>query len=46
MIRMLFGRFLFSLATLLGVGLVLFVLTRSIAGTPATVVLGTEATAQ
>lgn len=46
MARMLLGRFLFSVATLLGVGLVLFVLTRSIAGTPATIILGTEATAQ
>lgn len=46
MVRMLLGRLLFSIATLLGVGLLLFVLTRSIAGSPATIVLGTEATAQ
>ena len=46
MARMLLGRFLFSVATLLGVGLVLFVLTRSVAGSPATIVLGTEATPQ
>lgn len=44
MARMLLNRLLFSVATLLDLGLVLFVLTRSIAGTPATIVLGTEAT--
>ena len=43
---MLLDRLLFSLATLLGVGLLLFVLTRSIAGTPAAIVLGTEASTQ
>lgn len=44
MLRLLIDRIMFSVATLLGVGLVLFVLTRSIAGSPATIVLGTEAT--
>jgi peptide/nickel transport system permease protein len=44
MLRLLIDRILFSVATLLGVGLCLFVLTRSIAGSPALVVLGTEAT--
>lgn len=46
MLRLLTDRILFSLATLFGVGLVLFVLTRSIAGSPAIIVLGTEATAE
>ncbi|MDB5638447.1 MAG: peptide transporter permease [Bradyrhizobium sp.] len=44
MLRLLIDRILFSVATLLGVGLCLFVLTRSIAGTPAIMVLGAEAT--
>ena len=44
MLRLLIDRILFSVATLLGVGLCLFVLTRSIAGSPALIVLGTEAT--
>jgi peptide/nickel transport system permease protein len=44
MLRLLIDRILFSVATLLGVGLCLFVLTRSIAGSPAIIVLGTEAT--
>src|ERR1700760_4926014 len=44
MLKLLIDRILFSVATLLGVGLCLFFLTRSIAGSPAMVVLGTEAT--
>src|SRR5260370_41483782 len=44
MLRLLTERILFSLATLLGVGFCLLILTRSIAGTPALIVLGTEAT--
>jgi peptide/nickel transport system permease protein len=44
MLRLLIDRILFSVATLLGVGLCLFVLTRSIAGSPASIVLGIEAT--
>lgn len=44
MLRLLIDRILFSVATLLGVGLCLFVLTRSIAGSPAMIVLGIEAT--
>lgn len=44
MLRLLVDRIVFSCLTLLGVGLLLFVLTRSIAGSPAIVVLGTEAT--
>jgi peptide/nickel transport system permease protein len=44
MLRLLIDRILFSVATLLGVGLCLFVLTRSIAGSPANIVLGIEAT--
>lgn len=46
MLRLLLARLAVSVATLLGVGLCLFVLTRSIAGSPATIVLGTEATVQ
>lgn len=46
MLRLLAGRSLFSVATVLGVGLCLFLLTRSIAGTPARVVLGSDATEQ
>ena len=46
MLRLLLDRLAFSVATLFGVGLCLFVLTRSIAGSPATIVLGTEATVQ
>lgn len=46
MLRLLAERILFSVATLLGVGLCLFVLTRSMAGTPALTVLGMEATPQ
>ena len=45
MIRMILSRLVFSIATIVGVGLVLFLLTRSIADTPATIVLGVEATA-
>jgi peptide/nickel transport system permease protein len=44
MLRLLIDRILFSVATLLGVGLCLFVLTCSIAGSPANIVLGIEAT--
>lgn len=46
MLRLLGERLLFALGTLLGVGLMLFLLTRAIAGSPALVVLGTEATAE
>ncbi|MBW6399257.1 ABC transporter permease [Roseomonas sp. HJA6] len=45
MLRLLLDRLVFSVLTLLAVGLCLFVLTRSIAGTPARIVLGNEATA-
>ncbi len=44
MLRLLLDRILFAVATLLGVGLLLFLLTRSIAGSPATIVLGTDVT--
>lgn len=44
MLRLVLDRLIFSVLTLLAVGLCLFVLTRSIAGTPARIVLGTEAT--
>ncbi len=46
MLRLVADRLAFSILTLLSVGLCLFVLTRSIAGTPARVALGTEATEQ
>jgi len=44
MLRLILDRVLFSIVTVLAVGLCLFVLTRSIAGTPARIVLGTDAT--
>ena len=44
MSRLIVGRLIFSAATLLLVGLILFFLTRSVAGSPARVVLGIEAT--
>ena len=44
MARLIVGRLIFSAATLLLVGLILFFLTRSVAGSPARVVLGIEAT--
>jgi peptide/nickel transport system permease protein len=44
MLRLILDRVVFSLLTLLAVALCLFVLTRSIAGTPARIVLGTDAT--
>ena len=44
MLRLIVGRLLFSIGTLLLVGLVLFLLTRSVAGSPARIVLGMEAT--
>ncbi len=44
MLRLILGRVLFSIVTVLAVALCLFVLTRSIAGTPARIVLGNDAT--
>jgi peptide/nickel transport system permease protein len=44
MLRMILSRFLYSAVTIIGVGLVLFLLTRSIGDSPAHVVLGIEAT--
>jgi peptide/nickel transport system permease protein len=44
MLRLILDRVLFSIVTVLAVALCLFVLTRSIAGTPARIVLGTDAT--
>ncbi|RAH97372.1 ABC transporter permease [Acuticoccus sediminis] len=44
MLRLIVDRILFSLATLLFVGLVLFVLTRQVPGSPAIAALGAEAT--
>lgn len=46
MLRLVADRVLFSILTFLAVGLCLFVLTRSIAGSPARTALGTEATEQ
>ncbi|MBM3489716.1 MAG: ABC transporter permease [Alphaproteobacteria bacterium] len=43
MLRLIVGRLLFSVATLLLVGLILFLLTRLLADTPARIVLGIEA---
>ncbi len=42
--RLITGRLLFSVATLLLVGLILFLLTRSVSGSPARIALGIEAT--
>jgi peptide/nickel transport system permease protein len=44
MLRLILGRLLFSVLVLLLVGLMLFVLTRSLAGSPGRAVLGFEAT--
>jgi peptide/nickel transport system permease protein len=46
LLRLILDRLAFSVVTVLAVGLCLFVLTRSIAGTPARIVLGTDATEQ
>jgi peptide/nickel transport system permease protein len=46
MLRLLLDRLVFSILTLLAVALCLFVLTRSISGTPARIVLGMEATTE
>lgn len=44
MLRMILSRALFSVATVVGVGLVLFLLTRSMGDSPASIVLGADAT--
>lgn len=46
MIQLIVGRALFSLGTLLFVGLVLFALTRAGPGSPARIVLGADATVE
>src|SRR5882757_2672425 len=46
MVRLIVNRAGFSILTLLMVGLVLFFLTRTVAGDPALIVLGSEATQQ